>query len=126
MEARRFRELSHGEQRKVLLARALIQQPRLLVLDEPCSGLDVPTREDFLLQLEAVAMRSQRLLLVTHHIEEIPRVVSHVLLMDHGRVITAGRKSVVLGDGRLSQVMGFPFRLVEHEGRYWPWRGGRP
>src|SRR6185369_9765064 len=80
--------LSQGEQQRVLIGRALMARPRLLILDEPCAGLDMVAREHFLGFLQRLAKRrgAPTLVLVTHHVEEIAPIFSHVLMLRQGRV----------------------------------------
>src|SRR5205823_6758940 len=84
--------LSQGERQRILIGRALMAQPRLLILDEPCAGLDPVAREHFLQFIEQLGRQrsAPALVLVTHHVEEITQVFTHVLLLKHGRVFTAG------------------------------------
>ena len=118
-----FRSMSYGEARRVLLARALVHRPTLLVLDEPCSGLDIPTRERFLQTLQKLSRKTQ-MIYVTHHIEEILPAISHVLYLKDGKVFLQGRKDSMLKDKILSQALGYPLTLHKNNGRYWA--GPRP
>nr|NNM90285.1 ATP-binding cassette domain-containing protein [Bacilli bacterium] len=94
----RFGALSHGEKQKVLLARSLMAQAKMLILDEPCNGLDFPSREDLLDTIEAVAQSSDApiLLYVTHYPNEIVPSISHALLVKAGKVWNEGAKADVL------------------------------
>ncbi|UCD11927.1 MAG: ATP-binding cassette domain-containing protein [Nitrospinaceae bacterium] len=114
-----YRALSYGEARRVLLARALVSRPRLLILDEPCTGLDIPTREHFLAMLETLSRKRVRLIYVTHHIEEILPTVGHVLYLKNGRIFSQGEKEAMLTGPTLSQALGCELRLREDGGRYW-------
>lgn len=89
---RSIRAMSHGQVRRLLLARALVHGPRLLLLDEPCSGLDAPSRQAFLGALEALAQASPEttMVYVTHFTEELPQSIDHVLRLEHGRVVSHG------------------------------------
>ena len=111
--------LSQGERQRVLIARALIASPQLLVLDEPCAGLDPAARERFLDFLEALARKPEApaLLLVTHHVEEIIRPVTHLLLLKEGRVMKAGKKREVLTSRHLSVVFNATMRVRNRAGR---------
>lgn len=126
---RRYRDLSYGEARRVLLARALVNRPRLLILDEPCSGLDIPTRELFLDTLQKLARRT-RLIYVTHHIEEILPAITHVLYLKNGQVMDQGKKERLLNGEALSRVLDCKVTIQPANGRYWlsgvsrPKRGG--
>ena len=115
---KRFRSMSYGEARRVLLARALVHRPALLILDEPCSGLDIPTREQFLALLEKLA-RQTRLIYVTHHIEEILPAITHVLYLKDGQIFRQGTKDAMLDNEILSDALEHPLTLHESKGRYW-------
>lgn len=112
--------LSQGERQRVLIARALMARPQVLILDEPCAGLDPVAREQFLHFLNRLGRRNRAptLVLVTHHVEEITPVFSHVLLLHAGRVAAAGAKTAVLTSRRLSEAFGARLRLAAHRGRY--------
>jgi iron complex transport system ATP-binding protein len=112
--------LSQGERARVLIGRALMASPRLLILDEPCAGLDPAAREHFLQFLQRLGHRKSAptLVLVTHHVEEIMPVFSHVLILKAGRVLAAGKKDATLDAARLSAAFGAPIRLRKKSGRY--------
>lgn len=114
-----FRRMSYGEARRTLLARALITQPDLLILDEPCAGLDIPTREKFLETLEKLTQTQTRLIYVTHHIEEIMPWISHVLFIKDGRCQLQGKKEELLRGEVLSQAFDCEITINENSGRYW-------
>jgi len=99
--------MSYGEARRVLLTRALVHRPILLVLDEPCSGLDIPTRERFLETLQKLSRKNQ-MTYVTHHIEEILPATTHVLYLKDGTIFRQGNKDSMLQDKILSQALGIP------------------
>ena len=113
-----FRSLSYGEARRVLLARALVHCPTLLVLDEPCGGLDIPTRERFLATLQKLTGKTQ-LIYVTHHIEEILPAITHVLYLKDGQTFRQGKKDAMLTNEILSQALGYPLSLHHSDGRFW-------
>ena len=115
---REWAYLSQGERQRVLIARALMANPRLLILDEPCAGLDPVAREEFLRFVEAVGRRrgGPTLGLVTHHVEEIMPVFTHALALRGGEVFAAGRKERVVTTRTLSGVFGAPV-AVRREGR---------
>lgn len=110
---RSFGVLSQGERQKVFIARALMTDPELLILDEPCAGLDPVAREYFLRNLQRLSRqkRSPGLLLVTHHVEEIFPGITHVLLLKKGRVFAAGPKERVLRSSFLTEVFGTALRV---------------
>jgi iron complex transport system ATP-binding protein len=111
--------LSQGERQRVLIGRALMARPRLLILDEPCAGLDPVAREHFLQFLNRLGRQpdAPSLVLVTHHVEEIMPVFSHVLALRDGAVVAAGRKSTLLKTRVLSQTFGAPVQLHRQHGR---------
>jgi len=118
---RPFGALSEGERQRVLIARAFLPAPALLVLDEPCEGLDPLARERLLEDLARFAARpgAPTMVLVTHHLEEIPRFVSHALLLASGSVVATGRVEEVLTGAHLSRAFGVPCEVtVEPSRRY--------
>lgn len=116
----RYGELSTGERVRALVARGLVNKPAVLILDEPTSGLDVRGREELLAVLEDLATEADRpaLIMITHHVEELPRATTNVCLLDDGRVSAQGKPDEVLTSERLSQVYGCPVELREADGRY--------
>jgi iron complex transport system ATP-binding protein len=123
LAAKRFEELSTGEARRVLIARALVRDPRALLLDEPTTGLDLVARAHFLQTLEAIAQRGKTILLVTHHIEEILPQIRRVILLQEGRVFLDGPKENVLTSANLSDLYDSPVR-VQQDGGYYLATGG--
>lgn len=111
--------LSQGERQRVLIARSLMAKPSLLVLDEPCAGLDPVARAQFLKRIDKLGTQARRpgLVLVTHHVEEITPAFSHVILIGHGRVIAAGPRASVLRDDHLSTAFGARVRLRSARGQ---------
>ena len=125
IEARELRDrpwrfLSQGERQRVLIGRALMASPRLMILDEPCAGLDPVAREHFLQFLARLARArgAPTMVLVTHHVEEIVAIFSHVLILKSGRVLAAGSRARVLTSTRLSDAFDTPVRLTRPRGRY--------
>ncbi len=112
--------LSQGERQRILIGRALIADPQLLILDEPCAGLDPAAREDFLEFLGSLAasLGGPSLVFVTHHVEEILPAITHVLLLKSGRILACGTKRATLSSGTLSETFGTPLRLGCRKGRY--------
>ena len=111
--------LSQGERQRVLIGRALMARPRLLILDEPCAGLDPVAREYFLRFIDRLSRNGDApaLILVTHHVEEIVEGISHALLLKAGRVLAAAKRSLILRNTLLSKVFGEPIRLIRRGGR---------
>lgn len=112
--------LSQGERQRVLIGRALMARPRLLILDEPCAGLDPAAREHFLQFLQRIGRRQDAptLVFVTHHVEEIMPVFSHVLILKNGHVLAAGPKTKMLNGKLLSEALGEKTKLRKEKGRY--------
>ena len=111
--------LSQGERQRVLIARALISQPDLLILDEPCAGLDPVARSRFLQLISRLASRpAPAVILVTHHVEEIPAACSHVLTLRNGRTLAAGPAANTLSSTTLSRVFGAPVILSGSPGHW--------
>jgi iron complex transport system ATP-binding protein len=120
---RSFATLSSGEKQRVLLARTLMPEPGLLLLDEPTAGLDLAGREDLVrtLGVLAVGVDTPATVLVTHHVEEIPEGFTHVLMLREGRVLSAGTLDDVLTEANLSQCFEMPLGLERRHGRWWAW-----
>jgi len=116
---RRLDEMSSGEARRVLLARALVTAPRALVLDEPTTGLDLVARHAFMERVRQVARDGTTLILITHHIEEIVPEIQRVILLRDGRVLEAGPKAAVLTADRLSALFDSPLVVEEDAGYYY-------
>ncbi len=112
--------LSQGERQRVLIARALISKPKLLILDEPCAGLDPIARESFLSFVQALSKQNKgpSLIFVTHHVEEILPGFTHALILKKGRVFSTGKKAVVVTSRLLSQAFGSKVKVVKKAGRY--------
>ncbi|MCF7550328.1 ABC transporter ATP-binding protein [Pseudonocardia sp. WMMC193] len=120
---REFRTLSEGERKRVLIARALMTDPELLLLDEPAAGLDLGGREDLVGRLSTLALDAEApaSVLVTHHVEEIPPGYSHGLLLREGRVVAAGLLDDVLTDENLTETFGVPLAVQKRRKRYSAW-----
>lgn len=118
---KRYGTLSQGEKQKILLARALMASPRLLILDEPCFGLDIQAREQVLSAIQKMGSSSDTpaILLVTHHIEEIQPVFTHVLLLREGEIVAAGSKKEVLTPENVSRTFGVQATIDWVEERPW-------
>jgi iron complex transport system ATP-binding protein len=115
-----FASCSQGERRRILLARALMRRPPLLLLDEPADGLDLPGREALLAALATLASEqpAPAVVLVTHHLEELPATTTHALLLKSGRVIASGAAPAVLTAEPLSACFGVPVTVSRAGGRW--------
>lgn len=116
--------LSEGERRRVHLARSLMPEPSLWLLDEPTAGLDLGAREDLLDRLSHLAGQEspEATVFVTHHVEEIPSSFTHVALLRDGRFLATGLLQEVLTAESLSKCFGIPLGLEHRHGRWWAWR----
>lgn len=116
----RWPTLSQGQRGRTLIARALMPEPRLLLLDEPATGLDLPGREQLLGSLDALRREHPRLatVLVTHHLEELPAGTTHALLLRDGRSLAQGPAEDVLTGDRLGKCFDLPLVLERHGGRW--------
>jgi iron complex transport system ATP-binding protein len=117
-------ELSSGEARRVLLARALVTSPRALVLDEPTTGLDLVARHDFMERVRQIARDGTTLILITHHIDEIVPEIERVVLLREGHIASAGPKRSMLTAERLSELFNAPIAIEEDDGYFYA-RPGR-
>jgi iron complex transport system ATP-binding protein len=117
-----FGTLSQGEQQKVLIARARMTKPYLIILDEPCAGMDPGARERFLASLRKVGRQKKfpALIYVTHHIEEILPLFRHTLVLRDGKILHAGQTRRVLQPDVLESLYGVSLTAVKRNGRYWP------
>ncbi|MCG3196919.1 MAG: ATP-binding cassette domain-containing protein [Candidatus Omnitrophica bacterium] len=113
--------LSSGERQACLIARARMAQSELLILDEPCAGLDPAARERTLAALEGACRNGRRVpqILITHHPEEIVPGISHVLLLREGKVVAQGPKEEILTESLLGETFGIRLRLVREGERVW-------
>jgi iron complex transport system ATP-binding protein len=117
---RRFASLSEGERKRVQIARSLMADPELLLLDEPAAGLDIGGREDLVRRIGVLLRnpRSPMMVLVTHHVEEVPDGFTHALLMRKGTVLAAGPVDEVFTERNLSRCFGVPL-LVQRRSARW-------
>ncbi len=120
---RRFSTLSEGERKRVQIARAMMPDPEMLLLDEPAAGLDLGGREDLLRRLSVLANnpKAPMMVLVTHHVEEVPDGFTHAMLLRRGAVLTAGPIEEVFTAKNLSRCFGVPLEIQRHEKRWRAW-----
>jgi iron complex transport system ATP-binding protein len=118
---RTYGTLSEGERKRVQIARALMTDPELLLLDEPAAGMDLGGREDLLHRLTRFAADpdAPASVLVTHHVEEIPPGVSHVMLLRDGSIVRSGLVRDVLTDEALTETFGLPLHVERRGGRWY-------
>jgi iron complex transport system ATP-binding protein len=124
--AARWPTLSQGERGRALIARALVARPRLLLLDEPSSGLDVAAREQLLETLDLLDQAHPGIasVLVTHHLEELPTTTTHALLLSHGRMVATGPAAETVTTEHVSAAFEHPIAVKHHDGR-WAARAAR-
>jgi iron complex transport system ATP-binding protein len=122
LSEREFGTLSQGEQQKILIARARMTRPYLIILDEPCAGMDPGAREKFLDSLAKLGRQKTlpALIYVTHHVEEILPLFKHTLVLRDGAILQAGPTRAVLKPGVLTNLYGVALAIVKRQGRYWP------
>ena len=124
---RTFGTLSEGERKRCLIARSLMADPELLLLDEPGAGLDLAGREDLVERLEALAADTMApaLVLITHHVEEIPPGFTHALVIASGKIVSSGPIDTVITSETLSIAFDFPIEVSHHSGRFFARRSPR-
>ncbi len=120
---RRFATLSEGERKRVQIARAMMPDPEMLLLDEPAAGLDLGGREDLLRRLAVLAAnpKAPMMVLVTHHVEEVPDGFTHAMLLRRGAVLVAGPIEEVFTAKNLSRCFGLPLEIERHGNRWRAW-----
>ncbi|MBY6054693.1 ABC transporter ATP-binding protein [Cytobacillus firmus] len=121
VENQTLTSLSQGEKRKAMIARALMSSPRLLILDEPCNGLDIFSKEELLAAIEKMMAipDGPTIIYVTHHIEEIVPSISHVMLLKSGKVVAQGEKKTIVTDRRLEETFCVPLSVEWENSRPW-------
>jgi iron complex transport system ATP-binding protein len=114
----KFSTLSDGQRRKTLLARALVIQPKLLIFDEPCQGLDIPTREQLLTDINELA-KNTPIVYVTHHLEELPSCITHMMLLKAGKSLMYGEKDDLINSKNISELFDYPLEVRQKDHRYY-------
>jgi iron complex transport system ATP-binding protein len=115
--------MSTGQQRRCILARALVHRPHTLILDEPTAGLDFAASFDYLSRIRRLSADGRNIVIVTHHLNEIPPEVDRVVLLQDGRIVADGRKNEVLTEEKLSSAYGVAVRVAEINGYYLAYPG---
>jgi iron complex transport system ATP-binding protein len=115
--------MSTGQQRRCLLARALVHEPDTLILDEPTAGLDFAASFDYLARIRELSRGGHNVVVVTHHLNELPPDVERVILLDDGRIVADGDKANVLTSALLSRVYGTDVRVAEIDGHFLAYPG---
>jgi iron complex transport system ATP-binding protein len=114
-------EMSAGEQRRIMIARALVHQPEMLLLDEPSNALDLAAQRELREALRRVAQQGTGILMVTHHLADILPEIDRVIMMREGRIFADGPKGQLLTAAKLRALFGVDVTLVEHEGSWHSW-----
>lgn len=115
--------MSTGQQRRCLLARALVHEPQTLIFDEPTAGLDLAASFDYLARIRELSAAGRNIVLVTHHLNEIPPEVERVILLSAGKVVADGHKADILTSERLSDIYGTSIRVREVDGYFLAYPG---
>lgn len=117
---RRFGDLSDGEQKRVQIARAVMTDPELMLLDEPAASLDLGSREELIRLLSGYAQAegAPGIVMVTHHVEEIPPGFEHAMLIRKGKIVAAGAIDEILTPVNLAETFGIPLEIEHRDGRY--------
>lgn len=113
-----YGRMSTGQQRRFLLARALIHEPEALILDEPTSGLDLAATIHYLQLMRGLMLAGKTLVLVTHHLHEIPPEITRIVILKKGRIVADGAKASLLTSARLSELYDVRLRVIEADGWY--------
>ena len=119
LEKRPIGTVSYGEARRLLIARALIHDPHLLVFDEPTQGLDLAAAEHFLHRIGELAARGHAIVIVTHHLHEIIAPITHIALLRDGQIRKSGPKAKLMRAGIFREAYKIPIRIVRQDDRYW-------
>ena len=114
-------EMSSGEARRVLIARALVHKPRALLFDEPCNSLDLSAQQKVRYTMSALARSGTAIILVTHELADIVPEIQRVVLMSRGRVVADGPKEEILKVERLQELFGVSVEMAQRDGHYHLW-----
>jgi iron complex transport system ATP-binding protein len=114
-------EMSSGEARRVLIARALVHKPGALLFDEPCNSLDLAAQQSLRQTMGSLASSGTAIILVTHELADIVPEIQRVVLMNRGRVVADGPKEEILQVGRLAELFGVSVELARRDGHYYLW-----
>lgn len=121
LEAKLVGEMSAGEQRRIMIARALVHRPEMLLLDEPSNALDLAAQRELRDALRMVARQGVGILMVTHHLADILPEIDRVIMMRQGRIFADGAKQDLLNGERLRELFGVEVNLLEHDGFWYSW-----
>jgi iron complex transport system ATP-binding protein len=121
LESKLVGQMSAGEQRRIMIARALVHRPQMLLLDEPSNALDLAAQRELRAALRRVAQQGTGILLVTHHIADIFPEIDRVIMMREGRIFADAPKRELLTAEKLRDLFGVEVRLIEHEGSWHSW-----
>jgi iron complex transport system ATP-binding protein len=121
LESKLVGQMSAGEQRRIMIARALVHQPQMLLLDEPSNALDLAAQRELREALRRVAQQGTGILLVTHHIADIFPEIDRVIMMRQGRIFADAPKRELLTPEKLRDLFGVEVRLIEHQGSWHSW-----
>ena len=119
LKDKHFGKISYGEQKRVLIARALVFNPEILLLDEPTGGLDITSREEFLIYIEKLIEAGHSIIYVTHHTEEIVNGIDKILIMKNGEIFAHGNKEDILRNDILSSAFDIDMKIDFINNRYW-------
>jgi iron complex transport system ATP-binding protein len=114
-------EMSSGEARRVLIARALVHKPRALLFDEPCNSLDLAAQQNLRQTMRDLASSGTAIILVTHELADVVPEIQRVVLMSRGRIVADGPKDEVLQVDRLTELFGVPVQMDRRDGHYYLW-----
>lgn len=119
LESRIFKTLSCGEQKKILISRAIVFSPKILILDEPCNGLDLASKVQFLHEIEKLVNSGINLILVSHNIDEILPSIKKIIFLKHGEIYNSGYKENLMNRENLKKVLDIDINVKEKNGFYY-------